>query len=113
MHSTVGIFDVATIQKAQEIIFVSGVFGEEITALVGALYISHAVDKAICFEIRGVVYAYTQGNSDPHNVAIDTAASYNTRRTSYVRQLGIGRSCSEVYVMGYAQIGRNDCRSIW
>lgn len=34
MHSTVGIFDVATIQKAQEIIFASGVFGEaEITAL--------------------------------------------------------------------------------
>lgn len=34
MHSTVGIFDVATIQKAQEIIFNSGVFGEaEITAL--------------------------------------------------------------------------------
>ncbi len=34
MHSTVGIFDVAAIQKAQEIIFASGVFGEaEITAL--------------------------------------------------------------------------------
>ncbi|MDD4496059.1 MAG: hypothetical protein PHV32_17245, partial [Eubacteriales bacterium] len=34
MHSTVGIFDVATIQKAQEIIFASSVFGEaEITAL--------------------------------------------------------------------------------
>lgn len=34
MHSTIGIFDVATIQKAQEIIFASGVFGEaEITAL--------------------------------------------------------------------------------
>jgi hypothetical protein len=34
IHSTIGIFDVATIQKAQEIIFVSGVFGEtEITAL--------------------------------------------------------------------------------
>ncbi|MDD4495353.1 MAG: hypothetical protein PHV32_13610 [Eubacteriales bacterium] len=34
MHSTIGIFDVATIQKAQEAIFVSGVFGEtEIIAL--------------------------------------------------------------------------------
>lgn len=34
MNSTVGIFDVATIQKAQEIIFATGVFGEaEITAL--------------------------------------------------------------------------------
>jgi hypothetical protein len=34
MHSTIGIFDVATIQKAQEIIFASGGFSEaEITAL--------------------------------------------------------------------------------
>ena len=34
MHSTIGIFDMATIQKAQEIIFDSGVFGEvKITAL--------------------------------------------------------------------------------
>ena len=34
MHSTIGIFDVATIQKAQELIFESGVFGEaKITAL--------------------------------------------------------------------------------
>ena len=34
MHSTIGIFDVATIQKAQEIIFKAGIFGEaKITAL--------------------------------------------------------------------------------
>ena len=34
MHSTIGVFDVSTMQKAQEIIFESGVFGEaKITAL--------------------------------------------------------------------------------
>ena len=34
MHSTIGIFDVSTLQKALEIIFDEGVFGEtEITAL--------------------------------------------------------------------------------
>ena len=35
IHSTIGVFDVATIQKAQEIIFKAGIFGEAKITLYG------------------------------------------------------------------------------